>query len=66
MRKLAYPLGFGPVDYSIVDIVVQSAGLVKYCILKVPSNYPCTRGNQKVRGKVLFNRIAFIDCNENS
>ena len=26
----------------------------------------CTRGDQKVRGKVLLNRIAFIDCNENS
>ena len=26
----------------------------------------CTRGDQKVRGKVLLNHIAFIDCNENS
>ena len=25
-----------------------------------------TRGDQKVRGKVLLNRIAFIDFNENS
>ena len=25
-----------------------------------------TRGDQKVRRKVLLNRIAFIDCNENS
>ena len=25
-----------------------------------------TRGDQKVRGKVLLNRIAFIDCSENS
>ena len=25
-----------------------------------------TRGDQKVRGKVLLNRIAFIDSNENS
>ena len=25
-----------------------------------------TRGDQKVRGKVLLNRIAYIDCNENS
>ena len=25
-----------------------------------------TRGDQKVRGKVLLNRIAFIDCNENT
>ena len=25
-----------------------------------------TRGDQKVCGKVLLNRIAFIDCNENS
>ena len=25
-----------------------------------------TRGDQKVRGKVLLNHIAFIDCNENS
>ena len=25
-----------------------------------------TRGDQKDRGKVLLNRIAFIDCNENS
>ena len=25
-----------------------------------------TRGDQKVRGKVLLNRIASIDCNENS
>ena len=26
----------------------------------------CTRGDQKIRGKVLLNRIAFIDFNENS
>ena len=26
----------------------------------------CTRGDQKVPGKVLLNRIASIDCNENS
>ena len=26
----------------------------------------CRRGDQKVRGKVLLNRITFIDCNENS
>ena len=26
----------------------------------------CTRGDQKVRGKVLLNHIAFINCNENS
>ena len=25
-----------------------------------------TRGDQKVRGKVLLDRIAFIDCTENS
>ena len=25
-----------------------------------------TRGDQKVRGKVLLHRIAFTDCNENS
>ena len=25
-----------------------------------------TMGDQKVRGKVLLNRIAFIGCNENS
>ena len=25
-----------------------------------------TRGDQKVRGKVLLHHIAFIDCNENS
>ena len=25
-----------------------------------------TRGDQKVRGKVLLNIIAFLDCNENS
>ena len=29
-------------------------------------NLPSTRGDQKVHGKVLLNRIAFIDCNENS
>ena len=26
----------------------------------------CTRGDQKVRGKVLLNHIVFINCNENS
>ena len=26
----------------------------------------CTRGDQKVRGKVLLNRIVFIDCNDYS
>ena len=26
----------------------------------------CTRGDQKIRGKVLLNRIAFIDRNKNS
>ena len=25
----------------------------------------CTRGDQKVRGKVLLTCIAFVDCNEN-
>ena len=30
------------------------------------SIYLSTRGDQKVRGKVLINRIGFIDCNENS
>ena len=25
-----------------------------------------TRGDPEIRGKVLLNRIAFIDCNENS
>ena len=25
----------------------------------------CTMGDQKVHGKVLLNRISFIDCNEN-
>ena len=25
-----------------------------------------TRGDQKVRGRVLLNRAAFIDCHENS
>ena len=34
----------------------------KGCMVKIR----CTRGNQKIRGKVLLNRIAFIDCNENS
>ena len=30
------------------------------------SNFTCTRGDQKVRGKVILNRNTFIDCNENS
>ena len=30
------------------------------------NNFDYTRGDQKVRGKGLSNRIAFIDCNENS
>ena len=32
----------------------------------LPSNQTNTRGDQKVGGKVLLHRIAFIDCNENS
>ena len=32
----------------------------------IPTGFKHTRGDQKVRGKVLLNRIAFIDCNENS
>ena len=28
--------------------------------------HSCTRGDQKVRGKVLLYHIAFTDCNENS
>ena len=35
-----------------------------YGLLRIPGT--CTRGDQKVRRKVLLNRIAFIDCNENS
>ena len=31
-----------------------------------PNRDLCTRGDQKVRGKVLLYHIAFIDCNENS
>ena len=37
--------------------------LVSNCFIRF---YKHTRGDQKVRGKVLLNRIAFIDCNENS
>ena len=32
----------------------------------ITQNCLCTRGDQIARGKVLLNRIAFIDCNENS
>ena len=33
----------------------------------VATNRKCyTRGDPEIRGKVLLNRIAFIDCNENS
>ena len=36
------------------------------CLLFTLIHVYNTRGDQKVRGKVLLNRIALIDCNENS
>ena len=39
---------------------------IKKLCLSVDLLNDYTRGDQKVRGKVLLNRIAFIDCNENS
>ena len=35
-------------------------------MIKIATTPIYTRGDQKVRGKVLLNRIAFIDCDENS
>ena len=50
----------GQFEIQISDI---SVNLKKVSMLVFNSIY--TRGDQKVRGKVLLNRIAFIDCNEN-
>ena len=44
--------------------VAKKARYLVYCKEKYSKS--STRGDQKVRGKVLLNRIAFIDCNENS
>ena len=34
-------------------------GICYLCILTI-----CTMGDPEIRGKVLLNRVAFIDCNE--
>ena len=36
------------------------------CTFNIYLSTCIVRGDQKVRGKVPSNRIAFIDCNENS
>ena len=43
-----------------VFVFAFGKGRVSHCF----NSY--TRDDQKVRGKVLLNRIVFIDCNENS
>ena len=35
-------------------------------VLLLDKNIKCMRGDQKIRGKVLLNHIAYIDCKENS
>ena len=39
---------------------------IRKYILAYITVFELTRGDQKVRGKVLLYHIAFIDCNENS
>ena len=48
-----------PIDFKSCREEIAGA-LQEFC------NRCCTRGEQKVRGKVLLNPIAFIDFNENS
>ena len=55
----------------IVSWIVNEPSLVDLftCVLfatRLGSPITHTRGDQKVSGKVLLNRIAFINCNENS
>ena len=45
------------------DFVTFPFGIL--CCLSLLGFDQTTRGDKKVRGKVLLNRIAFIDCNEN-
>ena len=49
--------------------VLKNLNFSKTVVEHLPKNVPyrvCTRGDQKVRGKELLNRIAFIDFYENS
>ena len=45
---------------------LHSKAVEVFCLIKCFKSMVNTRGDQKVCGKVLLNRIAFIDCNENS
>ena len=68
MEALPTISGFQHVVSSAIacweDMEPEQSLVVKRVTLCVSTTY--TRGDQKVCGKVLLNRIAFIDCNENS
>ena len=53
-----------PISLSRYIVFLLTSG----CLLfhKNDQRSVSTRGDQKVRGKVLLNRNALIDCNENS
>ena len=56
-----------PTVVFLVMFVLQSCFLVQHYTPPPPSkNTQGTRGDQKVRGNVLLNRIGCIVCNENS
>ena len=61
-QGLSEPDFYGDLVYKLKKIVGSNNFSAQF--IKIISHY--TRGDQKVRGKVLLNRIAFIDCNENS
>ena len=51
------------IEKNKANFILKNQGMFLLCKRKKDSY---TRGDQKVRGKVLLHRIAFIDCNENS
>ena len=53
-------------NHTRPDVLLPGCKLKQATTERANSLPTCTRGDQKFRGKVLLNRIAFIDCNENS
>ena len=52
-------------SYQLLIKIIFGVSITILSMKKLSYAY-YTRGDQKVRGKVLLNRIGFIDCNENS
>ena len=57
--KITQSKSFDKMDKTLPSDVNQMCPFIQVIILDF---VVITRGDQKVRGKVLLNRIAFIDC----